>query len=159
MYFGIQDTTGEGRREEQKHSVANVLKRTAPDKWERSDLDMIAVVPCCKNKDDEKRDVERHEEETVLMDKEDCREKLELEEYVPPYHEECIQRDSQMFWMCVVDQRNSKTGTHGEWTKTNQRGVERPREGGSRAKACEGIFLAKRGIADGRVNNDDQFEQ
>ena len=56
----------------------------------------------------------------------------------PPYHDECIQRDRQMFGMCVDDQRNSKTGTHGEWTKTNHRRLERHREGGSDAKTSEG---------------------
>ena len=43
-----------------------------------------------------------------------------------------------MLQMCVDDQRNSKTGTHREWTKTHQRRVERHREGGSGAKPREG---------------------
>ena len=84
VYLGIEEITGGGRREEQKHSVANVLKRTAPDKWERSGLDMIAIVPWCKNEDDEKRDVERHEEETVLMDIRKTSGKMWIWKNMPP---------------------------------------------------------------------------
>ena len=48
--------------------TSTVLRTTAPNRLERSDLQMIAVLPWCKNEDDENTDVERHEGETVLMD-------------------------------------------------------------------------------------------
>ena len=133
---------GEERREEQKHSVANVLKRTVPNKWERSDLDKMAVVPCCKNEDDEKRDVERHEGETVLMDMEKTAWKSWNWKNMSHRTMKSAFNATARCSGCVVDQRNSKTCTHGEWT--NQRGVERPREGGSGANACEGFFWQSR---------------
>ena len=70
MYLGIERTTEEVvvRNRNTVGLTRTVLRKTAPDNWERSDLDMITVLPWCKNEDDEKRDEERHEEETVLMD-------------------------------------------------------------------------------------------
>ena len=47
-----------------------VLRTTAPNSLERSDLQMIAVLPWSKNEDDENTDGERHEGEVALMDKE-----------------------------------------------------------------------------------------
>ena len=49
---------------------STVLRTTAPNRLERSDLQMIAVLPWCKNEDDENTDGERHEGEVALMDKE-----------------------------------------------------------------------------------------
>ena len=79
MYLDIEGTT-----EENVVRNRNTVKLTRLAlKSERSDLDMIAVVPWCKNEDDEKRDVERHAGETVLMDMgKTATEKLETEEYV-----------------------------------------------------------------------------
>ena len=113
--------------------LTRTLPRTAPDRLERSDLEMIVVVPWCKNEDDERKDGERHVGDVVLMDEEMIARKSGSGRTCPPYHEDCIQCDSQMFGMCVDDRRN----THGERTKTNQRRVERHREGGSGAQARE----------------------
>ena len=115
----------------------STVVRTVPDRLERSDLEMIVVLPWCKNEDDENTDGERHEGGCVDGQRKGLHGKNGNGRICPPYHDECIQRDSQVFWMCV-DDRNSKTGTHGEWTKTYQRRVERHREGGSGATAREG---------------------
>ena len=58
-----------------------VRKKTATERCERSNLEMIVAVPLRKNDDGEKMDGERLEGEVVLMDK-DFRDKLEMEEHV-----------------------------------------------------------------------------
>ena len=58
-----------------------VRKKTATERCERSNLEMIVAVPLRKNEDGEKMNGERLEGEVVLMDK-DFRDKLEMEEHV-----------------------------------------------------------------------------
>ena len=58
-----------------------VRKKTAKERCERSNLQMIVAVPLRKNEDDEKMDGERLEGEVVLMDN-DFRDKLKMEEHV-----------------------------------------------------------------------------
>ena len=50
--------------------LTRTVPRTAPDRLERSDLEMIVVVPLCKIEDDERKDGERHVGDVVLMDEE-----------------------------------------------------------------------------------------
>ena len=72
VYLGIEDTTWEvvvGNRNT-VGQTRTVLRKTAPDNWERSHSDMIKVLPWCTNEDDENTGGERHEGEVALMDKE-----------------------------------------------------------------------------------------
>ena len=72
VHLGIDETTGEVvvENNDTVWLTRTVQRKTAPDRWERSDLEMVAVLPWCKNADDERKDGERHEGDVVLMDEE-----------------------------------------------------------------------------------------
>ena len=84
MYLCINATTGEAIVGSQ-HGVwltRTVRRKTAREKWERSNLEMIVAVPWRKNEDNANMDGERFEGSVVVMDR-DYQAKLEMEGHVP----------------------------------------------------------------------------
>ena len=80
MRLGIKAGTGEVivRNRNGVWLTRTVQKKTVRDKCERSNLEMIVVVPWRKNEDDASMEGERLKgEEVVMMDK-DYKEKLEM---------------------------------------------------------------------------------
>ena len=59
-----------------------VQRKTARERWDRNNLEMIVAVPWRKNEDDAEMDGELLKGEVVMMNQ-DYKEKLEMEEHVP----------------------------------------------------------------------------
>ena len=82
--LGIKATTGKVFVGTQNgvEPTRTVLRKTARERWDRSNLEMIVAVPWRKNEDDAKMDGERLKGDVVEMDQ-DCKENLEMAQDVP----------------------------------------------------------------------------
>ena len=96
MCLGIKETTGEVIAGSQNGGwlTRTVWRKTARERWERSNVEMIVAVPWRKNEDDAKMDGERQKGEVVMMDN-DYKEKLETEEHVQVPKRMYITREDQ----------------------------------------------------------------
>ena len=72
---------GQRRESNLRLFTRTVRRKTARERWEQSNLEMIVAVPWRKNEDNEKMAGGRLKGEVVLMEKD--QEKLEMEEHVP----------------------------------------------------------------------------
>ena len=84
MCLGIKATTEEVivRNRDGVWPTRAVQRKTARERWDRSNLEIIVAVPWRKNEDDSKIDGERLKGEVVMVYN-DYKEKLEMEEHVP----------------------------------------------------------------------------
>ena len=97
-----------------------VRKKTARERWDRKNLEMIVAVPWRKNEYDAKMDRERQQAEAVMMDK-SYNERLEMDEHVPEPKRVCTTReDLEVFGFtarCLAqgrrDKRTQKTAEGG----------------------------------------------
>ena len=83
MYLGIKATTGEVIVGDPNGVWLSRTDRrkTARERWVRSNLEMIVAVPWRKNEDDATMDGESIKRRVVMMDR-NHKEKLEMEEHV-----------------------------------------------------------------------------
>ena len=96
MCLGIKETTGEVIVGSQNGGwlTRTVRRKTARERWERSNVEMTVAVPWRKNEDDAKVDGERQKGEVVMMDN-DYKGKLETEEHVQVPKRMYITREDQ----------------------------------------------------------------
>ena len=128
VYLGIEATTGEVIVENRNGVwTRTVQRKTARERWERSNLEMIVAVPWRKNEDGAEVDGERLEKRWRWKN-------------MFPYRRECTRENLEVFWFtarCAGCTSLLKETARQAHTENCQKRIEEELRGTAQAEAAQ----------------------